>query len=128
MYKMGRQNPNMNYFQPMGSQQYNYPQQSFPQMNMQQPNNNAVGSSTPYEQFQKPPMPMGYFPMQQGNNYGANSFGPKNMNGFMKYFQDQNGQMDFDKMFSTVGQMANTFHQVSPIVKQLGTFMKGFKA
>lgn len=43
-------------------------------------------------------------------------------------FQNTNGQIDFDKMLSTVGQIANTYHQVAPIVKQFGSFMKSIRS
>lgn len=45
----------------------------------------------------------------------------------MNYFQDEQGQFDFDKMMSTTGQMMKTFQQVSPLVKGIGTFVKGIK-
>ncbi|MGP4062732.1 YppG family protein [Halobacillus sp. H74] len=47
--------------------------------------------------------------------------------GVMNYFQDEEGQMDFDKMMSTTGQVMKTFKQVSPLVKGIGTFVKGIK-
>ncbi|HEY4601003.1 MAG TPA: YppG family protein [Cerasibacillus sp.] len=47
-------------------------------------------------------------------------------NGFLEYFYDGNGQLDIDKMLSTVGQVASIYHQVSPIIKQFGSFMKNF--
>ncbi|TQS76425.1 hypothetical protein DX933_00850 [Ornithinibacillus gellani] len=43
-------------------------------------------------------------------------------------FQNTNGQIDFDKMLSTVGQIANTYHQVAPIVKQFGALMKSIRS
>ncbi|MEC5424688.1 YppG family protein [Virgibacillus sp. C22-A2] len=55
------------------------------------------------------------------------SINPNPSNGLMSYFQSQDGQVDFDKMLSTVGQLANTYHQVSPIVKQFGALMKNFR-
>lgn len=45
----------------------------------------------------------------------------------MNYFQDEQGQLDFDKMMSTTGQVMKTVQQVSPIVKGIGTFVKGIK-
>nr|CDQ37473.1 hypothetical protein BN993_07024 [Virgibacillus halodenitrificans] len=56
-----------------------------------------------------------------------NSPGMQQGNGLLNYFQDNEGQMDLDKMLSTVGQLANTYHQVSPIVKQFGSFIKNFR-
>ncbi|MYL46288.1 hypothetical protein GLV94_11605 [Virgibacillus halodenitrificans] len=56
-----------------------------------------------------------------------NAPGMQQGNGLLNYFQDNEGQMDLDKMLSTVGQLANTYHQVSPIVKQFGSFIKNFR-
>ncbi|QHS24108.1 hypothetical protein GWK91_14800 [Virgibacillus sp. MSP4-1] len=96
--------------------QYSYQSPNYPKPNQ--------GMNSPYESFQKPPMPIGQNsmpPNQMGGPY------PKGANPFLQAFQDQNGQMDFDKVFSTVGQVVDTVHQVSPIVKQVGSFMKNFK-
>lgn len=49
-------------------------------------------------------------------------------NNFLEYFYDANGQLDIDKMLTTVGQVASIYHQVSPIIKQFGSFMKNFTA
>lgn len=80
---------------------------------------------SPYEQFSKPPQPNQWNPYysleQQYPQYGQMQ-GP---NGLMQYFQDKNGQVDIDKMLSTMGQVANTANQFSPLVKSLGSlFMK----
>lgn len=86
---------------------------------------------TPYEQFAKPQQPMFWDNSMQSMQTTNSNFDPKpNMNptnGIMNYFQDEDGQMDFDKMLSTVGQLANTYHQVSPIVKQVGSIIKNFR-
>ena len=76
---------------------------------------------SPYEYFQKPPLPYG--PSQQ------QGFTPKGRGGnpLLQTFVNEKGQMDFDKMFSTVGQIVNTVHQVQPLVQQVGTIMKSFK-
>ncbi|WP_226038162.1 YppG family protein [Aquibacillus saliphilus] len=87
---------------------------------------------TPYEHFAKPQQPLQTIQQAQWSNQyppvGAPGQSlnqpPKNL---MSYFQDKNGQVDIDKMLNTVGQMANTYHQVSPIVKGIGSFMKGFR-
>lgn len=39
---------------------------------------------------------------------------------------NENNPFNFDTMISKVSQLASTYHQVSPIVKQFGTFVKGF--
>ncbi|UOR10330.1 YppG family protein [Halobacillus amylolyticus] len=45
----------------------------------------------------------------------------------VSYFQDEQGQLDFDKMMSTTGQVVQTIQQVSPIVKGIGSFVKGMR-
>ncbi|WP_186576312.1 YppG family protein [Aquibacillus kalidii] len=125
------------YQQPYG-QQIQYPgnHQGYGQNPNQNPNQNQnqkfqpnspqfQQTSTPFQQLAKPQQPVNWYqPSQQG---------PPNQNwkqqpkGIMSYFQDKNGQMDIDKMLGTVGQMANTYHQVSPILKGLGSFVKRFK-
>lgn len=45
--------------------------------------------------------------------------------GVMGYFQDENGQFDFDKALSTAGQVGNTYQQFSPLIKGIGSFFKG---
>ncbi|MRG87227.1 YppG family protein [Salinibacillus xinjiangensis] len=107
--------PGPNHFQNM------YPPQ-FPFQNQ----GSFHGMKSPYEQFQKPPMPMGKYPMNQGGGPMGGPY-PKGPNPLLQAFQDQNGQMDFDKVFSTVGQVVNTVHQVQPLVKQVGSMIKGFK-
>lgn len=97
------------------------------QMNMMQPQPAEQQGmkppifQSPYEQFAKPPQPNQWNPYysleQQFPQYGQMQ-GPK---GFMHYFQDKNGQLDLDKMLSTMGQMANTANQFSPLVKSLGS-------
>jgi len=45
----------------------------------------------------------------------------------LQQFQDADGHIDFNKMLSTVGQLANTVQQVTPVIKQLGSFMNQFR-
>ncbi|TXL61690.1 hypothetical protein FHP05_12465 [Cerasibacillus terrae] len=83
---------------------------------------------SPFTQFAKPMQPsywneaqmnMQDIPQdyqQEGQNIPANSI--------LNYFNDENGQFNLDKMLSTVGQMANVYHQVSPIVKQFNALVK----
>ncbi|PAV30700.1 hypothetical protein CIL05_06255 [Virgibacillus profundi] len=83
---------------------------------------------TPFEQFAKPQQPMDWPADSMQSNQAFNQ--QPNMNGvnsFMTKYQDENGQIDLDKMLSTVGQLANTYHQVSPIVKQFGSILKNFR-
>lgn len=41
----------------------------------------------------------------------------------LNQFQDGEGQIDFNKMLATVGQLANTVQQVTPVIKQMGSFI-----
>lgn len=76
---------------------------------------------TPFEQFSKPEQPANWPANMQANNA---SLPPAKSNGLFSYFQNKDGQVDLDKMFSTVGQFANTVQQISPVVKQVGSIMK----
>ncbi len=81
---------------------------------------NHYQEQTPYDYFQKPPIPQQFFNQQQSQGgFGGNPF--------IQQFQNNKGQMDFDKIFSTVGQLVNTVNQVQPIVKKVGYLIKGFK-
>ncbi|SEQ77454.1 YppG-like protein [Virgibacillus subterraneus] len=79
---------------------------------------------TPFEIYSKPKQPMGWPPYAQSI---GGSFNAPPKNNLLYYFQDNNGEMDLDKMLSTAGQIANTFQQVSPVVKQVGSMMKQFR-
>ncbi|WP_430788666.1 YppG family protein [Virgibacillus flavescens] len=81
---------------------------------------------TPYQMYAKPKQPAYWNSFSQPNqmNYPAK---PPGQSGLLNYFQNKNGEVDFDKMMSTVGQVANTFQQISPMVKQFGSIMKSIK-
>ncbi|WP_106494796.1 YppG family protein [Lentibacillus sp. Marseille-P4043] len=91
---------------------------------LQQPNS-AVFQS-PFDQFAKPKQPNNWHAVM-GNQTSHNPYSTPKANGLFTYFQDKNGQVDLDKMFSTVGQFANTVQQISPVVKQVGSIMKNMK-
>ncbi|MUK89728.1 hypothetical protein GMD78_15265 [Ornithinibacillus sp. L9] len=90
--------------------------------------NEPLQTQTPFEYFSKPKQPPNWYQYTQQQN--PNSFeqqyapAPK---GILSQFQDENGQINLDKMLSTVGQMANTYHQVQPIIKQFGDLIKTFR-
>ncbi|MBP2079821.1 YppG family protein [Oceanobacillus polygoni] len=111
--------------------------------------NGVEQHQTPYDLFAKPELPSQWSNQAQTNmdfaesgsnsniNFNANpdpNFSP-NMNanpgqpsaGPMSYFQNGNGQLDFDKVLSTVGQIASTYHQVSPIIQQFSSLIKNFR-
>lgn len=85
--------------------------------------NTSQNSYTPYQFYQKPLLPV---PQQNNSQMPPFSFG-KQTNPMLSYFQDKNGEMDFDKIFKTVNQLANTYQQVSPLVKNVGSIVKSFK-
>ncbi|MCM3742202.1 YppG family protein [Oceanobacillus luteolus] len=81
---------------------------------------------TPYELFAKPPQPLDVLYANQDPNM-AN----QNQNvapGMLGAFTDSNGQVNLDKMMGTINQLASTYHQVSPIVKQLSSLFRAFRA
>ncbi|RLL42125.1 hypothetical protein D8M04_16225 [Oceanobacillus piezotolerans] len=133
------------YFQP------NFPfhdipngQQSFPPFG---PNGNPypmgnpnLNNQSPFDYFQKPDLPMNWPNVPQASEQsnvpnpqgGQQPFQQGNMqqqppNNMMGSFQ-KDGQFDLDKMLSTVGQFANTYHQVAPIIQQLNGFLKAFRS
>ncbi|API91662.1 hypothetical protein J32TS6_41250 [Virgibacillus pantothenticus] len=66
--------------------------------------------------------------MQQGfNAQTAQPYMEQNLNMQANQPAGPGQSFDLDKMLSTVGQLANTYHQVSPIVKQFGSFIKAFR-
>ncbi|WP_077324377.1 YppG family protein [Virgibacillus siamensis] len=80
---------------------------------------------TPFEYFSKPSQPINWHP---GYKHGSHNFNTGiEGNDLFHYFQEKKGEVDLDKMLSTIGQVANTVQQVSPVVKQLGALMKQIK-
>lgn len=78
-------------------------------------------SISPYEMYAKPQQPE-----EWGGPMGEGYFQPpeKKPNPIMAHFYDENGQMDLQKMLSTVNQLANTFQQVTPVIQQIGSFVR----
>lgn len=76
---------------------------------------------TPFEMYSKPKLPVNWNPNDQsGGMYKPSSAS----NNLMQYFQNDNGEMDLDKVLTTVGKLANTFQQISPVVKDMGAMIK----
>ncbi|MCT2534948.1 YppG family protein [Aquibacillus koreensis] len=107
--------------------QNNVPGFNFNQDGPSMKGNNPPPPTTPYEQFAKPNHPSQWFQQAQQTQQAQGQPWGQTPKGLMAYFQDKDGQLDIDKMLSTVGQLGNTYQQVSPIVKGLGSFVKGFK-
>lgn len=100
--------------QPFQHSPFYQPQQSY----YQQP-------QTPFEAFAKPKQPQDWYSNNDSQgDYQQAQQSPQGMN---PQFQNQNGQLNLDKVLTTVSQIANTYHQVSPILKQFGDFMKTFR-
>lgn len=121
-----RQHPYQNQYHPYAQPPFQPPfytaQQHYQIPLSQQP-------QSPFEQFAKPKQPHDWYSQTQNQQEQGNyqqSYGSYPA-GLMSQFQDQNGQLNLDKLLSTVSQIANTYHQVSPIIKQFGTFMKTFR-
>lgn len=51
-----------------------------------------------------------------------------NTNSVMQQFLDENGNVDIQKMLSTVGQLADTVQQVTPVIRQLNDLIRSFRA
>lgn len=79
---------------------------------------------TPYELYAKPAQPLDW--MNGGQNPpGGNA--NQAQAGMTGTFTDSNGQVDFDKTIATISRLASTYHQVSPIVKQLSSLLRMFR-
>lgn len=139
--------------QPYMSSPYQSPYEYFakPQQPMSWPESNFQTSQQHmYQGWNGQPAPQGMHeslngqPSPQGMHQGLNgqpslqSMQQMDMQSSQNMEQEANmlqtqqptapGQsFDLDKMLSTVGQLANTYHQVSPIVKQFGSLIKTFR-
>lgn len=94
---------------------------------------------SPFEYYSKPSQPESwpYVMPQQSNYYQYQQQGPNfpqqqpqqssQTPGLLAQFQTPDGQMDVQKMLSTVGQLANTVQQVSPVIKEIGAMFRVFR-
>lgn len=78
---------------------------------------------TPYELYAKPPQPMNWMHPEQEGFQGV----PEQPPGILGAFTDENGQVSFDKTMTAINQLASTYHQVTPIVKQLSSLIRTFR-
>lgn len=76
---------------------------------------------TPFEYYSKPIQP----PIWP--NDGQQNMPSQPSPSFLAQYQDANGQMDVEKVLSTVGQFANTVQQISPVIQQVGSLIKTFR-
>lgn len=87
---------------------------------------------TPFEYYAKPNQPTDWpYTMQQQSNYypfQQQSTEQSNLTAnLLTQFQTEDGQVDLQKMLSTVGQLANTVQQVSPVIKEIGAMISIFR-
>lgn len=80
---------------------------------------------TPYEVFAKPELPLQTLINQQGHSQWNTTSSAQQ--GQQSSFGEGEKPFQFDKVMNTVGQLANTYHQVSPIIKEFGTFINAFR-
>lgn len=114
--------------------QYYEPIYQNPTFRPNQPNYNPyeqVQHQTPFEYYAKPSQPVDYSYMtQQQSNYypyQQQMQQPNQPASLWTQFQTEDGQVDMQKMLSTVGQLANTVQQVSPVIKEIGAMISVFR-
>ncbi|MDV2583393.1 YppG family protein [Alkalibacillus haloalkaliphilus] len=56
---------------------------------------------------------------------GQHAMTPTQKQMLLQYFQDENGEVDLDKVFKTLGQVVQITQQVSPLVKTLNSMVRG---
>lgn len=101
--------------------------------------NEQVHQQSPFEYYAKPSQPESWpyamsqqpnysqFQQQDPNLYQQQAQQPSPPAGILAQFQTAEGQMDVQKMLSTVGQLANTVQQVSPVIKEIGAMIRVFR-
>lgn len=90
----------------------------------------AQHNQSPFQQLMKPTQPTNWPDFVPQGQPNQSFYPPPNQQprpNFMSQFQGSDGQLDFNKMLSTVGQLANTVQQVTPVIQQVGSLMKSFK-
>lgn len=82
-----------------------------------------VNQVTPFQYYQKPAIPY-----TQDNHMNKEPISFKKQHPpLLQYFQTEDGDMDIEKVMYMVNQLASTYHQVSPIVKNVGSLLKNFR-
>lgn len=118
--------------QPWSQGYSNFYDTFFPYEQVQYPEQMGNIAQTPFEYFQKPEQPLNwpnstpFQPEFYENNVNDSQMQPQQPS--MQNNYNGNSSLDLDKVLTTVGQLANTYHQVAPIVQQLNGFLKNFRA
>ncbi|MBM7096009.1 hypothetical protein JSY36_09595 [Bacillus sp. H-16] len=72
-----------------------------------------------YQGYGQQPYGGSYYPHQ----YGQYGYQPQSkFGGILSTFQGKDGKFDFNKAFVTVDQVMKTANQISPLMKQVGSF------
>ncbi|RCW73041.1 YppG family protein [Saliterribacillus persicus] len=80
---------------------------------------------SPYHSYQQYPVAPFSNPYHQ--SYPQSMQQKQAVSNFITVFQDENGQIDIDKVLDTIGQLNATYQQISPVVKSFGNIIKGIK-
>lgn len=86
-------------------------------------NLNSALAQTPFDYYRKPKQPADWYQAISRNR----AIPSPPQNSLFAYFQDENGQMDWDKMLKTAGKMADTFQQVTPMLWEFSSKLKHVK-
>lgn len=103
----------------------NYEQPFYPPQPMQMPPMFPVPQQMlPMPFNQMPNQPFNYPPPYQQSSQQPR---PPLTASVLNQFQDADGQIDINKTLATVGQLANTVQQVTPVIKQFGSIIRYFR-
>lgn len=111
----------MFFHQPPRQQSYEqtYYQQPPPQQHPHPWGSHSPYQGMPHQSYNYHPGYMNQAPYQQGYSQG---YTPGPGSKLMSAFQTEEGKFDFQKAMTTVDQVVKTANQVSPLVKQVGSF------
>lgn len=119
-YDRGLHRRNMEQSRPNNwdNQQFQHPYNSLAEQQFHQ---------TPFQYYAKPSQ-LPNWPNQMNNNFNYDeNINPTMQSNFLTQFQTTGGQLDVEKMLSTVSQLAHTVQQVSPVIKQFGSAIKSLR-
>lgn len=118
------------YFYPPPQEQY-YEPVPYQNSNQATPPFYSAPYQTPFEHFSKPNQHTNWQGMVNyqvdNNEFYPQTNKPQTPGSILTQFQNEDGQVDINKMLSTVGQLVHTVQQVSPMIKQFGSIMKNFR-
>ncbi|GAA0452522.1 YppG family protein [Alkalibacillus silvisoli] len=77
-----------------------------------------------YDMPQQPIFPTHYDEQPFIMQHDQQTMTPSQKQMLMQYFQDENGEVDLDKVFKTLGQVVQITQQVSPLLKGLNSMVR----